>query len=247
MGKLFTSPLLLLILATLFSQIILFFRFKKASCIKKWCILISILCVLMLTVVSLPVTAHYLYLPLERQVPKINSDSLDNLDAIVVLRGGGDSARVIQGILTFKVSHASVFVLSGYAGIDLRNHPEIDRWKLLALEFGVPSDVILTEYTSMNTHEHPIELLKIAGINKSTAIGVVTSSWHIPRAIKEFKRHFVNVVPVKVEHNSFRKIDCGLRTWIPQTEALYWSTYMIQEYIGSLWYKIRYDLNNSDS
>ncbi len=49
---------------------------------------------------------------------------------------------------------------------------------------GVDSELIIREPNSRTTFEHPIELIKI--IEETDKIAVVTSAWHLNRAVREF-------------------------------------------------------------
>src|SRR5690606_41206630 len=68
--------------------------------------------------------------------------------------------------------------------------------KQLAVELGVPEDRIVVEPNARNTREHPIELLRLRVVEPDDTIGVVTSSWHLPRAMREFEKVFPDVVAV---------------------------------------------------
>lgn len=239
MIKLVLSPLFISILLILFAQVGLLFCWKKLKYVNKIITSVTLVGLVILVVMSLPIVAHYLYYPLKKQFPIVKSVALKEIDIVVVLRGGGDYSRIIQGILSFKNSKASLLVLSGTAGDKFIESPEKDPWRIMAVRLDIPPGAIRTEYLSRNTFEHPLELLKIYGVNKDSKVGIVTSSWHMPRAMSEFKRYFTLVTPIPVEYK-FKNLDWVSMPWFPQVDALNWSTLMLHEYIGYVWYSIKY-------
>ena len=62
-----------------------------------------------------------------------------------------------------------------------------------AISLGLAESRIIIESGSLNTREHPIEALKLSGISRETKIAIVTSDFHLRRALSEFKKHFNNV------------------------------------------------------
>ena len=62
-----------------------------------------------------------------------------------------------------------------------------------AQSLGLDKARIIIESASSNTREHPIEALKLSGVKRDSLIAIVTSDFHLRRAMGEFKKHFVNV------------------------------------------------------
>ena len=62
-----------------------------------------------------------------------------------------------------------------------------------AISLGLVESRIIIESSSLNTKEHPIEALKLSGISRESKIAIVTSDFHLRRALGEFKKHFKNV------------------------------------------------------
>lgn len=244
MTKLLLSPEFLSLLAIIVGCIILLYHWEKLdSPIVKSGVILSVFGVVFLMTMSLPIVTYYLYLPLKQQTSNVPYEKIKEIDAIVILRGD-DLSRVIQGILAFKDFKARLFVLSGDIGPESMQIPEKDIWKLLAIKLGIPYDAIRAEYISRNTYEHPTELLKIPEINKNSSIGIVTSAWHMTRAMAEFKRYFPNVVAIPVEYK-FKNLDWCEYPLFPQADALNYSTTLIHEQIGLIWYVLRHKMNDN--
>jgi uncharacterized SAM-binding protein YcdF (DUF218 family) len=177
-----------------------------------------------------------------------SDEVLSDLDIVVILGGGvnlaGDLrehteaswatyARVFNGIRVFKQSGAKTVALSG-AG-------EADVMKMLACELGVQESKIITEARSGTTIENATELAKLLSATKQRQIGLVTSALHMLRSEKTFKKIFPDdtIVPISVNYicSPFR---CNPENFIPSTSTLSKSNYAIHEWIGFLYYLIRY-------
>ena len=98
-----------------------------------------------------------------------------------------------------------------------------------AQSLGLDKARIIIESASSNTREHPIEALKLSGVKRDSLIAIVTSDFHLRRALGEFKKHFVNV-------ESFGTGDAasGL-SWldfVPLATHLDENAYRIKEFAG---------------
>lgn len=109
--------------------------------------------------------------------------------------------------------------------------------KQLAVELGVPEDRIVVEPNARNTREHPIELLRLRVVEPDDTIGVVTSSWHLPRAMREFEKVFPDVVAVPAFDVAVDQ-KTGILRWMPRSRHLASSATALAEYIGMLWYRL---------
>ena len=112
---------------------------------------------------------------------------------------------------------------------------------------GISSEAIIQEGNSVNTHENAIftqKILKEQGINK---ILLVTSAFHIPRALKIFQHLGINTIPAPtdfyVSQQEFQEVDYSLESsilsLIPNTKSLDRTTMVIKEYIGTIVYWLR--------
>lgn len=93
------------------------------------------------------------------------------------------------------------------------------------------------EDTSNNTHENAAdsaELLKQAGIRR---IYLVSQAWHLMRAIPEFERAGLTVIPAGTGYiNTAPLLPLD---FIPDGKYLRYSYYASHEAIGLAWYKLR--------
>ena len=104
---------------------------------------------------------------------------------------------------------------------------------------GVPIDKIIVDPLSRNTFEHPMRVLDLQEIKRTDRIGVVTSAWHLPRAMAEFRLYFSKVIAIPCDYSSIGSSH-GWLSFIPNVSALEKNTTIMHEYIGRWWYLIRH-------
>ena len=151
--------------------------------------------------------------------------------------GTYSTTRVIKGVRTFQKSQADLLVMQGQ--LSHKDHALLtEEMEALALDMGVEKARIKKESISQNTLEHPSELLNLEGVNEEDKIAVVTSAWHLPRAIGEFERYFSEIEAVPAEYHSYYIRD-DLTDFLPQVRGLEISTLANQELIGRLWYQVQ--------
>jgi len=71
-------------------------------------------------------------------------------------------------------------------------------------------------------------------------VTLVTSSFHMPRAVMIFEQAGVRVVPYPTDFRT--KADLDWTDWVPSANAFGGTSLGIREYIGRLYYWIRYRL-----
>jgi uncharacterized SAM-binding protein YcdF (DUF218 family) len=173
--------------------------------------------------------------------------------AIVVLGGGtrsnsyeyGDditvSLRTLERLryaaTLGKKTGLPILVSGGQVFSDSKVSESVLMAGILANEFNVA--VRWQESRSRNTAEnaqYSRALLRPLHIDK---ILLVTQAFHIPRAITEFKRVGFDVLAAPT---GFLHAEHHLRifSFIPSAEALTDSSYIFHEYLGLLWYRLRY-------
>lgn len=206
----------------------------------------------MLFIFSLPFVASSMAAFLEDNYRVYNRSAIEPVNVVIVLAGGlkrGQNAvqdeltgltysRVVAGVRAFKASNARIIVMSGGSGApdDIRM---VGAMRSLAVEMEVPADKIRVDPLSRNTFEHPVRVLDLSGINRTDRIGVVTSAWHLPRTMAEFRRYFPNAVAIPCDYGSLGSGD-GWSNFIPSVNALKKNTTIIHEFIGRCWYRFRH-------
>ena len=182
------------------------------------------------------------------------SGKLLNPDLIVILSGGYQiheieemdrltsitRSRVIEGTKIWMQSQKSTIIMSG-AEI-LKNRPISKSVYLMRKEAeisGVPSNMIKLDSLSINTWEHPEKIRNLDFVDSNMVIGIVTSKWHMRRAIYSFKRYFKNVIPLSLSSSLNTKKDINFFDFIPYPQFTSKTTLMLQEWIAIYWYKLK--------
>jgi uncharacterized SAM-binding protein YcdF (DUF218 family) len=180
---------------------------------------------------------------------------LATLDVVIVLGGGMHASgglreyaemgpitysRLVNGVKIFKRSGAKTLILSG--GGPIRTTESEGRvMKALAIEMGVPESQIITETKTHNTMEQAVELAELLSATKKKRIGLVTSALHMMRSERAFKSRFPDdtIVPIPVNY-LYIPPECKITSIIPSAGELVTSTAAVHEWIGMVWYPIRY-------
>ena len=243
--KSLATPIVWVIILMIFSLILVIRPTKKLRFRIGKCALFLGICILFLLSVE-PVSNLLIYY-LECQYRLPSEEVLSDLDMIVILGGGMNIsgglrkyaeargltyARMFNGVRVFKKNGAGQLALCGGSAEVMRE---------LALELGVEESKIITETISHNTMENASELAKVIPTTEQRRIGLVTSALHMLHSERTFKKQFPNdtIVPIPVNY-IFSPEWYYPRHWIPSAKTLLNSNYAIHEWIGIVYYSIRY-------
>ena len=108
-------------------------------------------------------------------------------------------------------------------------------WRLLH-RFGVPYSDIIIEDKSRNTFENAKYTKE--KLNVKTVI-LITSAYHMHRSVEVFKKLGINVIPAPTDYKVSNS-GYNFRSFIPSAHALKTTTVAIKEYIGTIYYRIRF-------
>ena len=152
---------------------------------------------------------------------------------------GTESTRRVNAasILWRKYPNALVVFSGGQPGTEneraATRHGELSSEHAVSL--GLAESRIIIESGSLNTREHPIEALKLSGVSPESKIAIVTSDFHLRRAVREFHRYFSDVSSFGTEDQGF---SLSLFSFVPFTASLDDNTYRIKEFIGIIVYQL---------
>jgi len=104
-----------------------------------------------------------------------------------------------------------------------------------AVSLGLAKSRIIIESTSFNTQGHAIQAKSLTGIKSDTPIAMVTSNFHLRRALREFQRYFSDVSSFGTEDQVF---GFSLFSFVPFTSSLDDNTYRIKEFVGIIVYQL---------
>jgi uncharacterized SAM-binding protein YcdF (DUF218 family) len=166
---------------------------------------------------------------------------------MVEVNGSGD--RVIYAARLYKQGKAQHILVSGGA-LDWKKtntSPAQDMSTLLQM-LGVPQSAIWLQPNSRNTYEDALYCAQILREKGLQGALLVTSAWHMPRAVKLFQAQGLDVIPLPTDYNVTQADWNNLwsrdpRAWIleamPNVDHMALTTKMLKEYIGIITYDIR--------
>lgn len=207
-----------------------------------------------LIILTNPLVADLLLGTLEAWHPE--SDTSKRFDAIVVLGGSvqvqgtlrpratlteTSQYRTSCGALLYKQGRSSRLVVSGgHVPTDGHGPTVASAMKVWAIQLGVPADAIVEESRSRTTYENAVESKRLLGVDAS--ILLVTTAYHIPRAVGLFTKQGFKVTPEPCgfqyrNHPSDRESNhVNLTDFLPSIEAFDHSTRAIVELLGIITY-----------
>lgn len=196
--------------------------------------------VIALLALSLGVVAEQLIATLE--TPPLKSEQLEGVQAIVVLAGGRNRAAPEWGgetVNQFSLKRlrygAHLARSTGLPLLVTGGDPE--RWRtaeaelmrdVLVREFGVTPRWV--ETNSDTTRENALfsaKLLKRDGIER---IALVTSAFHLPRAVPQFRASGLEVVPAATDY--LARPTLVLQHFFPTAESLRISSIALREWLA---------------
>lgn len=254
MGKALADPLLCFLGATLAAHVGVLCRWRQLTKLTRALTIAGLRAAAGLWLLGTHAAESFLIQRLSAVHPIPSDEDVARIDVVVVLSGGlvpapleeyaqldaWTTARVIQGVRTFLAGDARLLVMTGrWAPGGAGDDPArmADMMKALAVQLGVPADRVVVEPNARTTREHPVELQRLGIVEPGATVGVVTSSWHLPRAMREFQQQFEHVVAVPAFDVAVDE-KRGLLRWMPRSRHLASSATALAEYIGMIWYRI---------
>ncbi len=202
--------------------------------------------VLVVWAASLPLVAGYLLGRLEADFPPMAAVDCPRAGAIVVLGGavkpwliGDVSPRLHSGSdrvwVAARLYHAGCAPLvtisaGGVLAPDVRA-PEAEAITSLLVDLGVPAAALVAEAESRDTRGNATftkAMLAPRGIDR---VLLVTSAWHLRRAVPQFEREGFEVIPVGADYRSLGSCR-GVWCWLPSPGALDATSLALKEFLG---------------
>jgi uncharacterized SAM-binding protein YcdF (DUF218 family) len=193
--------------------------------------------------------AHRLQWAAERDVrstyrPDVVYDAvvvLGGMVDVVVSRNSGEveldehADRIVRAWDLLRDGRARNVVLSaGNAAIQAGQPTEAELLARLLVRWGVAADRIVVEPRSRNTHENAVESAKIAAARGWKTLLVVTSAYHMPRALGCFRALGLEPDTLAVDRRAAREYDW---LWLPRADALDRSVVTLRELAGRIVYR----------
>jgi uncharacterized SAM-binding protein YcdF (DUF218 family) len=111
----------------------------------------------------------------------------------------------------------------------------------VARRLGIREDSLWVEGRSLDTYQSAVEVKKLLDSRypggSGHAVVLVTSAWHMPRALRAFRGQGLSVVPEAADYRSGPR-SLALGCLVPSYEALSASSIAIREMLGLVAYRI---------
>jgi uncharacterized SAM-binding protein YcdF (DUF218 family) len=199
-------------------------------------------------VLSFPPVADLLMGPLERQARAAEASAPSCCyDAIVVLGGGmgvahppeipnpqlDDGAdRVWHAARLWKRGLAPRIIVSGGSFLAQHGGPpttEAEAMRAFLIDLGVPADAITDEGNALNTIENIRNIRAIVG---SGRVALVTSGYHMPRALQLAARAGLNVGAFPTDFQAVPVARSPWEEWLPSVGGLSQSNLALREIVA---------------
>ncbi len=205
-----------------------------------------------LLVIGLSPLADVMVRPLEARFARADIDKAGApVAGIIVLGGaedgrGGDTVeiaglneaaeRYTEGVALARRLPAARLVFTGGSATLIRSGPvEADTAMRLFLALGVPRERITLETQSRDTHENAVFTARLVAPKPGERWLLVTSAWHMPRAIGCFRKAGFAVEAWPVDYRAPPRLDPTLwNTSVP--DGLRRVDFITREYIGLVAY-----------
>jgi len=218
---------------------------------RKTAITLIVISTITLIIFSMPVTSKQLAIMLEKY-PAIPPVQLANYqaDAIVLLGGGmisyaseydgsslgGDALMRLRYAAFVQKQTGLPLLTSGGVTDRAGSDSEAETMqRILVSDYSIHN--IHAESSSMTTYENAVQSVTILKQRNMKKIFLVTSSLHMNRAVDLFTGLGVKVIPAPTNVKS--DYELNWQYFIPSGNGLYGTRYVLHEYLGILWYRLR--------
>jgi uncharacterized SAM-binding protein YcdF (DUF218 family) len=205
-----------------------------------------------LWVFSTPLTAQLLLASLERQY--VSLDRNTKADVAILLGGnlngestrngepslGAGADRVLQAARLYRAGQVRYILISaGNLPWQHARLPEAEQIAHLLKEWGIPAEMLIIEMQSRNTYENAQRSKPIWDRYGFHSGLLVTSAYHMPRALAVFRRAGYNVKPAPADFRTGPVLEGGPLAFFPDAGALAASSIALREWLGLFVYRFR--------
>lgn len=178
--------------------------------------------------------ADLLIKPLEVELKPLSAEEIGKAEVVVVLSGGkkSDIIRSSEVLRIFNLGQKEIdLIISGTEELD--PNKKVSKIENYFISRGVSPENIIVEDNSQNTRENIKEVIKKV---KEEPFFLVTSAYHMKRALFEFEKIGGNPIPAPIDFRE--KGVYNIRDFIPSSDNLKKSDLAIYEYLGNLYYRL---------
>jgi len=220
-----------------------------------WARGLTVFSLLLLWALSTEPVRDMLTQPLEFQYSVLNMKDVPQEHSAIVLLGGGlyekapeyagqdtlHNNGLIRTVYAADIARKTGLDVYATGGIPLNqaDQAEGDVMRDWLIRWGLPESKIFAESASNNTWQNAIYTQKILAKKGIQEIILVTSAWHMPRAVWCFKAQGLKVIAAPTGFLT-EQTAYDLRSYMPSGDAFADSTDALHEYLGMAWYRLRY-------
>ncbi len=146
--------------------------------------------------------------------------------------------RFEHSITLYKAGKARAIILTSGAKQNGKDEEGM-HLRRAAIAHGVPSDAILQTIKSENTAEEAANVSALAASHGIKSILLVTSAFHMTRAMLLFERTGLQVTPFPVDYQHGFDNVTYMESYLPDPEALSKSQRVVREFYGLLFYTLK--------
>ena len=208
---------------------------------------------LLFVIVSLPVTAKLMYRSIESH-PPLRSEQIHKAQAgaIVILGAGryknapefgqdrasaNNLERLRYAVYLHHLTGLPLLASGGKPHGESESEAHLMQRELAGL-FGIHK--VWLENNSNNTWENARNSAAILKQKNIQRIFLVTQAWHMPRAVQSFATTGLDVIPAPTGFRGHKLADLSVLDFMPRANAFRGVQFVLHEWMGRLWYKIRY-------
>ena len=211
---LIVNPFNIFIFITLFTMFLYFINFRRLS------LIIYLINFIFIALISfLPIGSYLTYI-IEKEF-HTNTKIPERVDGILILGGAtnpllfkefdqislnGSAERLVESVMIIRKFEKAKVIFSGGSGIVNRSdlgHSQVA--KLFYKQMGVDTNKIFFEDKSRNTHENIIYSKKIAKPKKNENWLLITSAFHMKRALLIAEKNNWKFIPYAVDFKNIKE------------------------------------------
>jgi uncharacterized SAM-binding protein YcdF (DUF218 family) len=137
--------------------------------------------------------------------------------------------RFLESVRLWHAVPGAMLVMSGGPGSSSKS------MEALAVRFGIPKEAMILETSAMDTASEAHSISKLVG---KEPFALVTSAFHIPRALQQFREAGTNPIPCPCDFRTTRRPPTH-QLLMPSGAGLYYSEVALKEYYGRLFYWVK--------
>ncbi|MBL6970382.1 MAG: YdcF family protein [Campylobacterales bacterium] len=226
--KVLSAVLMPFSLGLLILLIGLFFLFKNSYKKAKVFLVFGFIWIVLISYVPV---SNFLIAPLENSYKKLDLKVIPKDTKYILLLGGDRENRGWEALRIYNYLPNAKIITSGYAGRG--TVPEAIKTAKVFESIGIPKKDIIIHSKPKDTKEEAIKIKEILGSSKFI---LVTSAYHMPRAMALFQKEGLEPIAAPTD---FQIKDSNKALSVPQGNNLKKTEQAWHEYLGLLWSKLR--------